>query len=104
MLLHDIHWDWMYLLNFDVSKLLRKATHNHQPLIRSLLSKSQFADVFKEELGLLKGIEATVNVDPSAVAKFHRHRPVPFALKKKVEKALQTQVAEGKLIAVEQSE
>lgn len=43
-------------------------------------------------------------MEPSAVPKFHKHRPVPFALKDKVEEALQTQVTEGELVPVERSE
>ena len=39
-----------------------------------------------------------------AVPAFHKYRPIPFALKEKVEEALQSQVAEGELIPVERSE
>ena len=97
----------MYLLKFDVPELLKRATWNCKPCIGTLLSQSilsDYADIFREELGLLKGIEASIIVDPSAVPKFHRHRSVPFALKEKVEAALQAQVDEGELVAVEQSE
>ena len=64
----------------------------------------QYSDIFNEESGLLKGIEATITADKSVVAKLNRHQPMPFALKDKVKEALQTQVMEGKLIVVEQSE
>ena len=99
--------DWMYLLKFDVPELLKRATWNCKPCIGTLSSQSilsDYADIFREVLGLLKGIEASITVDPSAVPKFHRHRSVPFALKEKVEAALQAQVDEGELVAVEQSE
>jgi len=62
------------------------------------------ASIQIEKLGPLKGIEASITVDPSAVLKYHRHRSVPFALKDKVEEALQAQVKEGELTAVELSE
>ena len=39
-----------------------------------------------------------------ATPKFHRHRPVPFAIREKVEQTLHAQVAEGELIPVEKSE
>ena len=99
--------DWMYLLNFDVAELIGKAT---APVARcvNLVSEESllkdFADVFKEELGLLRGIEAKITVNPAAIPKFHRHRPVPFVLKEKVEASFNAQVSKGELIPVEQSE
>ena len=63
-----------------------------------------YADIFKKELGLLQDIEATVTVEQSAVPRFHKHQPIPFSLKEKVEEALQSQVAQGELVPVEQSE
>ena len=99
--------DWMHLLNFDVPKLLKNATQGCNSSIQSVSSESifsQYADVFAEKLGLLKGIEAFIQVNPSVIPKFHRHQSVPFALKEKVEAALQSQVDERELVAVEQSE
>jgi len=99
--------DWMHLLKFDVPQLLKRATQNCKPCIGTLSSQSilnDYADIFREDLGLLKGIEASITVDPSAIPKFHRHQSVPFALNEKVEAALQAQVEEGELVVVEQSE
>jgi len=76
----------MYLLKFDVPKLLGNATQGCNSSVQSVSLESifsQYTDVFAEELGLLKGIEASIQVDPSAVPKFHRHRSVPFALKRR---------------------
>ena len=53
---------------------------------------------------MLQGIEASVLVDPQATPKFHWPRPVPFAIKSKLEETLKAQVAEGELIPVERSE
>ena len=50
---------------------------------------TELADVFKEELGLLKGIQASVTVDKAAPPHFHKPRPVPFALKDKVKQQLE---------------
>ena len=52
----------------------------------------------------MKDIEATVTVHESATPRFHKARPVPFALKEKVEKQLQQQVQEGKLMPVDSSD
>ena len=55
-------------------------------------------------MGILHGIEATISVDQHATPRFHRYCPVPFAVKEKVKKTLQRQVAEGELIPMETSE
>ena len=99
--------DWMYLLDFDVAELIGKATAPVARCVNLVLEESllkDFAVVFNEELGLIRGSEAKITVDPAATPKFHRHRPVPFALKEKVEASLKAQVSEGELIPVEQSE
>ena len=45
-------------------------------------------DVFKLELGTLRGYEAKLSVDPEAQPCFHKARPVPYAMKGKVEEEL----------------
>ena len=65
---------------------------------------TDFADVFKDELGVLKGVEATIAVEESALPCFHKPQPVPFALKDKVEQQLQAQVDEGELVPVDSSD
>jgi len=98
--------DWMALLQFDVVHLMDQATQVHLNSAdnSSLEVVADFADVFKDELGVLKGIEATIAVEESALPQFHKPRPVPFALKDKVEQQLQTQVDEGELVPVESSD
>ena len=64
----------------------------------------EYSEVFKDQLGVLRGIEAAVSVHPQATPKFHRPRPVPFAIKEKLEETLKAQVEEGELIPVERSE
>ncbi|XP_027869143.1 uncharacterized protein K02A2.6-like [Xiphophorus couchianus] len=48
-----------------------------------------YSDVFKEELGTLKDIKATIVVKPEMLPKFNKHRPLPFTMKEKVEKELE---------------
>ena len=60
---------------------------------------NEYSEVFKDELGVLRDIEATITVEEQATPKFHRYRPVPFGVKEKVEKTLQAQVTEGELIS-----
>ena len=64
----------------------------------------EFAEVFRDELGVLRGIKATVAINESAAPHFHKARPVPFALKEKVERQLQQQVQEGELVPVDRSD
>ena len=92
--------DWMSLLGINVSSLILQATRVHSTVEgpsahESLLA--EYADEFKE-------IEAVITVSEHATPKFHRHCLVPFAIKEKVEQALQAQVDEGELIPVERSE
>ena len=65
---------------------------------------AKFSDVFKDQLGVLKGIEANIAIGDSAVPCFHKPRPIPFALKEKVEQQWQKQVDEGELIPVDKSD
>ena len=55
-------------------------------------------------LGTLKGTEAKIYVDPSAPPKFIKGRPVPYALKAKVEKELDRLQSEGIISPVEFTE
>ena len=61
-------------------------------------------DVFGEGLGTLKGTEAKIYVDPNAPPKFMKARPVPYALKAKVEKELDRLQSEGIISPVEFTE
>ena len=39
-----------------------------------------------------------------ALPRFHKHQPIPFALKDKVEETLQSQVAQGELVPTDRSD
>ena len=53
------------------------------------------AAVFQEGLGKLKGYKAKITLDPQATPHFCKARPVPYALKAKVEEELDRLTAEG---------
>ena len=63
-----------------------------------------YKDVFGEELGTLKGTEAKISVALSAPPKFMKARPVPYALKAKVEKELDRLQSESIISPVEFTE
>lgn len=46
-------------------------------------------EVFKDELGLLKTMSAKIQVDPQAQPKFCKPRPVPHALRDKVNEEIE---------------
>ena len=59
--------DWLYLLDFDVAELIGKATASVAKCVNVESLFKDFADVFKDELGLLRGIEKKIIVDPTAI-------------------------------------
>jgi len=65
---------------------------------------TEYKDLFVKELGLLRDIEAEVSVEQTATPRFHKCRPVLFALRDRVEEALRAQVVAGELVPVERSE
>ena len=54
--------------------------------IKEVLDK--YSEVFKEELGTLKDIKASIIVRPEVSPIFCKHRPLPFAMKERVEQEL----------------
>ena len=63
-----------------------------------------YADLFKEELSRVKGVEVKINVDKSARPRFFRPRPVPFALKGRIEEELKRLQQDGIIEPVKFSE
>ena len=60
--------------------------------------------IFDSELGLLKGEKAKIYLHKNAVPKFCKARPVPYALKQKVENELDRMINSGILEPVEISD
>ena len=50
--------------------------------------KSIFPKVFRKELGCLKGVKASIPIPKDAVPKFFKPRPVPYALRSRVDDEL----------------
>ena len=51
--------------------------------------------LFKEELGQIKGVKVKIYVDPKARAIVYQPRPVPYALRARVEEELKRLEATG---------
>ena len=65
---------------------------------------TQHAELFNEELGLLKDVKITLHVRPDSQPKYYKSRAVPFVLKEGVEKELDRLQALGVIIKVNVSE
>ena len=55
----------------------------------------EFKEVFQDELGMLKGVTAKIYTDPGATPSFYSARPVPYALREKVEAGLERLQKQG---------
>ena len=76
--------DWLQVITLNWNSIFSIQEGN--PHLQKILDAHK--DVFGEGLGTLKGTEAKIYVDPNAPPKFMKARPVPYALKAKVEKEL----------------
>lgn len=70
--------------------------------LQDVLIKNE--EVFKEELGMLKGMKATIRVSAEARPKFYRPRSVPYAMRAKVDEELDRLLKEGIISPVKYSE
>ena len=77
--------DWLLKIQLDwrTLHLLRAAPPTQ---LQAILNRH--SEVFKEELGCMKGVTATIVIDPQAQPRFCKPRTVPFALRSKVESEL----------------
>lgn len=82
--------DW--LSQFEVKLADINVVEPISPLASVL---EEFADVFSDELGCLKGEPVQLGVPANAEPKFFKARSVPFLLKEKVEKELDRLQAQG---------
>ncbi|XP_045782541.1 uncharacterized protein K02A2.6-like [Maniola jurtina] len=58
---------------------------------------SKYSDIFRDGLGTFTGDPITIHLKPGATPRFLKARPVPYAIKAKVEKEIDRLVAEGVL-------
>ena len=66
--------------------------------------KERYADIFKTDLGCLRGVQGSLNLVQDATPKFMKARPVPYALRPKIDVELERMEAEGIISPVSWSE
>ena len=86
--------DWLQQIKLDWSAMCHWITPSQSDqMVKTLMHK--YADVFKAELGTMKGIKAKLVLKAEVVPKFIRPRPIPFALKEAVEQELRHHEEQG---------
>ncbi|XP_052747502.1 uncharacterized protein K02A2.6 isoform X1 [Bicyclus anynana] len=58
---------------------------------------SKYSEIFEDELGTFTGDPVTIHLKPNATPRFLKARPVPYAIKARVEQEIDRLVAEGVL-------
>ena len=81
--------DWLSCLRLDWVHIHYM---NNSDTLQVVLARHP--TVFEESLGLVQGTTAKIHVDPAAQPKFFKARPVPYALRDKVDKEIDHLVKE----------
>ena len=77
--------DWLKHIRLNRKEIVTMLDAT-QTRLKSLLD--EYSDIFKDELGTMNSIRAELRVKEDARPRFHRPRPVPFALKEAVEREI----------------
>ncbi|XP_054282540.1 uncharacterized protein K02A2.6-like [Macrosteles quadrilineatus] len=87
--------NWLGQLRLDWQNVFScKATVDHSSDVDIAKLKSKFRSVFQPGTGEIKGVKAHIVLKEGTVPKFCKARPVPFALREKVESELDRMVQE----------
>ena len=92
--------DWLNTLKLDWSQL--NQVYQLSTQCQDLVAKHRL--LFADELGLVQGMKAKFHINKDATPKFCKARPVPYALKSKVEDELSRLEKEGVIRPVEFSQ
>ena len=92
--------DWLGRLRLDWRGV--QSINATSGTLEAVLAKH--SDLFRDELGTMRGIKAKLHVSPGAKPRFHRPRSIPYALRSRVDQALENLVSKGTLEAVQLSQ
>ena len=89
--LKEIKLNWQQIFSTSVGKTkVKQNTSNQASKDQKLIEMlGKYQDVFEEGLGTFKATKAKIVVEENASPKYSKARPVPYALKDKIEKELQ---------------
>ena len=79
-----------------------KQLSSHDKRLEEILQKH--VQLFEERGGILQGTKAKIHVDPTGTPIFHKARPVPYALREKIEQDLERLERAGTIEPVQYSE
>lgn len=92
--------DWFEALNISVN--VNKILEIDMSATEAVVAK--YGEIFKEELGKYRGDPVAIQLKSNAIPKFLKARPVPFAIKDRVEQEIDRLVKENVLRPVSFSE
>ena len=93
--------DWLSHFRLDWAAICRVSGVNADPQLHPMLE--EFPNVFNDQLGCFTGERVTIAVDPDAVPRFFKARPVPLAYRPRVDAELERQIRLGLLEEVRDS-
>lgn len=100
--LRKIHLDWHSIKALNISTGLKSSNSCSDQRLSQLLKAN--AQVFEKGIGKLKNIQAKIELDKDATPRFHKARPVPYALRPKIDAELQSLETSGILSKVDWSD
>ncbi|KAK2566762.1 Transposon Tf2-6 polyprotein [Acropora cervicornis] len=98
--LTKIRLDWSTLFSPPISQVSVDQDND----VRVERLKEQYREIFKPELGTVKGVKAKLYLKENAKSVFQRARPVPYALRPAVEEELKRMESDGVLKPIEVSD
>ena len=93
--------DWLSELRLNWQQI-HAVTANVNSCVAELVDK--YCDIFKEELGTLKDVEVKFDIKDSITRKFHKARPVPYAIRNMVSQEIDRLESLGIIQPVKHSE
>ena len=90
--------EWLQKIKLNWHRISAIQTDGFEQIVK------EYPDVFSHELGTIRDFKAKIELKPDAVPKFHRPRPVPYALKDAVSRELRQLEERGVITRIERSD
>ncbi|GFO27254.1 Pol polyprotein [Plakobranchus ocellatus] len=96
--------NWLSSIKIDWSQINKMSIDPPDYAAKIKILTSTYADVFSDGIGTIKGIQGTLVLKNDFRPKFCKSRPIPYALKKKVEQELDNLERQGIISSVKSSD